>query len=80
MYRAQGTSPPATLARSYTPIVQLGHILVSIKGDVQGLPNGEKKRANRGRQSGRDAKEADSYSSPQGQTLSLALSLSLSLS
>jgi hypothetical protein len=34
MYRAQGTSPPATLAHSYTPIVQLGHLLVSIKGDV----------------------------------------------
>jgi hypothetical protein len=38
MYRAQGTSPPATLAYSYTPIVQLGHLIVSIKGDVQGLP------------------------------------------
>jgi hypothetical protein len=40
MYRAQDTSPPATLAYSYTPIVQLGHLLVSIKGDVQGLPEG----------------------------------------
>jgi hypothetical protein len=30
----------ATLAHSYTPIVQLGHLLVSIKGDVQGLPKG----------------------------------------
>jgi hypothetical protein len=40
MYRAQGTSPPATLTHSYTPIVQLGHLLVSIKGDVQGLPGG----------------------------------------
>jgi hypothetical protein len=39
-YRAQGTSLPATLAHSYTPIVQLGHLLVSIKGDVQGLPKG----------------------------------------
>jgi hypothetical protein len=26
------------LAHSYTPIVQLDHLLVSIKGDVQGLP------------------------------------------
>jgi hypothetical protein len=26
------------LAHNYTPIVQLGHLLVSIKGDVQGLP------------------------------------------
>jgi hypothetical protein len=34
------TSPPATLAHSYTTIVQLGHLLVSIKGDVQGLPKG----------------------------------------
>jgi hypothetical protein len=34
------TSPPATLAHSYTPIVQLGHLLVSIKWDVQGLPKG----------------------------------------
>jgi hypothetical protein len=34
--RIQGsnTSPPATIAHSYTPIVQLGHLLVSIKGDV----------------------------------------------
>jgi hypothetical protein len=24
VYRAQGISPPATLAHSYTPIVQLG--------------------------------------------------------
>jgi hypothetical protein len=39
MYMAQGTSP-AMLAHSYTPIVQLGHLLVSIKGDVQGLPKG----------------------------------------
>jgi hypothetical protein len=40
MYRAQGTSPPATLSYSYTPIIQLGHLLVSIKGDVHGLPKG----------------------------------------
>jgi hypothetical protein len=39
------TSPPATLAHSYTPIVQLDHLLVSIKGDVQGLP----RRAEAGR-------------------------------
>jgi hypothetical protein len=51
MYRAQGTSPPGTLAHSYAPIVQLGHLLVSIKGDVQGLPNGEgeSRRAEAGR-------------------------------
>jgi hypothetical protein len=46
--RIQGssTSPPATLAHSYTPIVHLDHLLVSIKGDVQGLPKG----ANQGEQ------------------------------
>jgi hypothetical protein len=38
--------------------------------------NGEKKEASRGRQSGRNAEEANSDSSPQGQTLSLSLSLS----
>jgi hypothetical protein len=38
--QGSGTSPPATLAHSYIPIVQLGHLLVSIKGDVQGLPKG----------------------------------------
>jgi hypothetical protein len=43
MYRAQGTSPPATLAHSYTPIVQLVHLLVSIKWDVQGHPKGHTK-------------------------------------
>jgi hypothetical protein len=42
--QGSGTSPPDTLAHSYTPIVQLGHLLVSIKGDIQGLPTeGEKK-------------------------------------
>jgi hypothetical protein len=39
LYRAQGTSLPATLAHSYTPFTA-GHLLVSIKGDVQGLPEG----------------------------------------
>jgi hypothetical protein len=42
--QGSGTSPPATLAHSYTPIVQLGHLLVSIKGDVQGLPKGGEKK------------------------------------
>jgi hypothetical protein len=47
--RIQGssTSPPATLAHSYTPIVHLDRLLVSIKGDVQGLPRG---RAEQGEQ------------------------------
>jgi hypothetical protein len=79
MYRAQGTSPPVTLAHSYTPIVQLSHLLVSIKGDVQGLPKGggEGRRAEAGKVG--DAVEANSDSSPQGQTLSLSLSLARSL-
>jgi hypothetical protein len=38
LLQGSSTSPPATLAHSYTPIVQLDHLLVSIKGDVQGLP------------------------------------------
>jgi hypothetical protein len=36
-----------------------------------------RKKASRGRQSGRNAEEANSDSSPQGRTLSLSLSLSL---
>jgi hypothetical protein len=68
LLQGSSTSPPATLAHSYTPIVQLDHLLVSIKGDVQCLPK-------RGRQSGRDAEEANSDTSPQGRTLSLSLSL-----
>jgi hypothetical protein len=68
LLQGSSTSPPATLAHSYTPIIQLDHLLVSIKGDVQGLPRG-------GRQSGRNAEEANLDSSPQGRTLSLSLSL-----
>jgi hypothetical protein len=58
------------LAHSYTPVVQLDHLLVSIKGDVQGLPKASE--ASRGRQSERNAEEANSDSSPQGRTLSLS--------
>jgi hypothetical protein len=48
----QGSSTflSAMLAHSYTPIVQLDHLLVSIKGDVQGLPKGEVGRRSRGEQ------------------------------
>jgi hypothetical protein len=59
------------LAHSYTPIVQLDHILVSIKGDVQGPPKGRRQAEKE-----RNAEEANSDSSPQGRTLSLSLSLS----
>jgi hypothetical protein len=58
------------LAHSYTPHVQLDHLLVSIKGDVQGLPEVGKQRRRA------EAKEANSDGSLQGQTLSLSLSLS----
>jgi hypothetical protein len=57
--QGSSTSSPDTLAHCYTPIVQLDHLLVSIKGDVQDFPRG----ASRGRQSGRDAEEANSYDS-----------------
>jgi hypothetical protein len=67
LLQGSSTSPLATLAHSYTPIIQLDHLLVSIKGDVQGLPKG-------GRQSGRNVEEANSDSSPQGRTLFLSLS------
>jgi hypothetical protein len=69
LLQGSSTSPPATLAHSYTPIVQLDHLLVSIKGDVQGLPKGARQA-----EKGRNAEEANSDSSPQGRTLSLSLS------
>jgi hypothetical protein len=62
------TSPPTTLAHSYTPIVQLDHLLVSIKGDVQGLPRGGMRRRRE------NAEKANSDGSPQGRTLSPSLS------
>jgi hypothetical protein len=71
LLQGSSTSPPTTLAHSYTPIIQLDHLLVSIKGDVQGLPGGE----SRGRQSGRDAEEANSDNSrPNPPSPSLSLS------
>jgi hypothetical protein len=57
------------LAHSYTPIVQLVHLLVSIKGDVQGLPKGGRAEAEKEE----NAEEANSDRSPQGRTLSLSL-------
>jgi hypothetical protein len=80
LLQGSSTFPPATLAHSYTSIVHLDHLLVSIKGDVQGLLKGrEAEKTSRGRQSGRNAEEANSDSSPQGQALPLSLSLALSL-
>jgi hypothetical protein len=60
--QGSSTSPPTTLAHSYTPIVQLDHLLVSIKGDVQGLPKGGRAEAEKERK----AEEANSDISPQG--------------
>jgi hypothetical protein len=42
--QGSSTSPSDTLAHCYTPIVQMDHLLVSIKGDVQGLPKGGRRR------------------------------------
>jgi hypothetical protein len=67
LLQGSSTSLSATLAHSYTPIVQLDHLLVSIKGDVQGLPRG-------GRRRGKNVEEANSDGSPQDRTLSLSLS------
>jgi hypothetical protein len=47
--QGSGTSPPATLARSYTPIVQLGHLLVSIKGMSRAFLRVAEKRRGEGR-------------------------------
>jgi hypothetical protein len=47
MYRAQGASPTAALARSYTHCAAR-HLLVSIKVDVQGLPKARRDIVNTG--------------------------------
>jgi hypothetical protein len=51
------------------PYVQLDHLLVSIKGDVQGLPRQGKEQ---GQRRGENAEKANSDGSPQGHTFSLA--------
>jgi hypothetical protein len=82
-YRAQGTSPTATLAhvqgsRHFSashvstylhPHCTAGPSPCIYKRDVQGLPKARTQgmgRAKTGRQSRRNAEEANSYSSPQG--------------
>jgi hypothetical protein len=78
--QGSGTSPPATLAHSYTPIVQLGHLLVSIKGDDQGLPKGaEEKRRRRG-EAGRVGETQRRLTQTAHLRASLSLSLAHSLS
>jgi hypothetical protein len=79
--RTQGssTSPPATLAHSYTPIVHLDHLLVSIKGDVQGLPKWAKGegRAEAGRVGEMQRRLTQTAHLRARPSLSLSLSLSL---
>jgi hypothetical protein len=75
------------------PYCTAGHLLVSIKGGVQGSTEEERGRrtcsvrthertalTSRGSQSRRDAVQAASDGPPQGRTLSFSLSLSLSRS
>jgi hypothetical protein len=76
--QGSGTSLPATLAHSYTPIVQLCHLLVSIKGDVQGLSKGGEGRAEAGRV--RETQRRLTHIAHLRARPSLSLSLSLSLS
>jgi hypothetical protein len=70
LLQGSSTSPSATLAHSYTPIVQLDHLLVSIKGDVQGLPRGT--QASRKGRVGETRRRLTQTT--QGRTLSLSLS------
>jgi hypothetical protein len=58
LYRAQGTSLPATLAHSYTPIVH-GHLLASIKGmsRATGREGGRKRNVQRTNTRTHDADE-----------------------
>jgi hypothetical protein len=66
--------PAGHVAHSYTPIVQLSHLLMSIKGDVQK----EGKRRKEGRRV--DARQRDGRRRAGLDPLSLALSYSLSRS
>jgi hypothetical protein len=66
--------PADHVAHSYTPIVQLGHLLMSIKRDVQ-------EHGGKGRRTGRERVTHDKGTGEdgQGQTLSLSLSPTRSL-
>jgi hypothetical protein len=67
--------PAGHVAHSYTPIVQLGHLLMSIKGNVQEKEGREKKGMGRGRV---NARQRDGRRRAGPDPLSLSLSCSLS--
>jgi hypothetical protein len=67
--------PAGHVAHSYTPIVQLGHLLMSIKGDVQ--EHGEGGRG--GTHGRRTSRHTTKGTGEDGQGLTLSLSLSRSL-
>jgi hypothetical protein len=81
MYRAQGTSPPATLAHTYTPIVQLGHLLVSIKGMSRAFLRHGRRGWGERRQAGRvgETQRRLTHTAHLRARLSLSLSRSRSL-
>jgi hypothetical protein len=68
--------PAGHVAHSYTSIVQLGHLLMSIKGDVQ---EHRRERGESGR-GGVDARQRDGRRRAGPDPLSLSLALSYSLS
>jgi hypothetical protein len=68
--------PAGHVAHSYTSIVQLGHLLMSIKGDVQGGGGGTNVRA----YEYTNARQRDGRGRAVPDPLSLSLSLSLPLS
>jgi hypothetical protein len=71
--------PAGHVAHSYTPIVQLGHLLMSIKGDVQG-ERGRKERTyeytNARQRDGRGRAGPDPLSLSPSRTRTLALAFS----
>jgi hypothetical protein len=67
--------PAGHVAHSYTPIVQLGHLLMSIKGDVQEQEGGGGRH---GKRTSRRTAKGQEKTSRAGPPPSLSLSLSLS--
>jgi hypothetical protein len=70
--------PAGHVAHSYTPIVQLGHLLMSIKGDVQ--EHGKGRGGTHGRRTSRRTTKGREKTSRAGPSLSLSCSLSRSRS
>jgi hypothetical protein len=67
LLQGSSTSPPDKLAHSYTPYVQLDHLLVPIKWMFRAFPR------EAGREGEKNTEKANSDDSPQGRTLSLSL-------